>query len=62
MQQFKIGERVMWSGAFGRQMPKPATIVDNTGEKNDEVVYDLDNGHWAYGYQLQPIEETRATR
>jgi hypothetical protein len=23
------------------------------GEKNDQPVYDLDNGHWAYEYQLE---------
>lgn len=50
--QFKIGQEVLWSGSWGTQDPKPAKIVD-CGEKNDWAVYDLDNGHWAYEYQLQ---------
>ena len=50
--KFQIGDQVMWSGGWGTRAPKLATIVD-LGEKNDEPVYDLDNGHWAYEYQLQ---------
>jgi hypothetical protein len=29
----------------------PTTVIDN-------CVFDLDNGHWAYGYQIKPKEET----
>ena len=50
--KFQIGDQVMWSGGWGTRAPKLATIV-NLGEKNDEPVYDLDNGHWAYEDQLQ---------
>ena len=50
--KFQIGDQVMWSGGWGTRAPKLATIVD-LGEKNDEPVYDLDNGHWAYEDQLQ---------
>ena len=54
--RYKIGQQVMWSGGWGTQAPKPAKIVD-MGEKNNQPVYDLDNGHWAYGYQLQELTE-----
>ena len=50
--KFQIVDQVMWSGGWGTRAPKLATIVD-LGEKNDQPVYDLDNGHWAYEYQLQ---------
>jgi len=53
--QYEIGQEVMWSGGWGRQAPKPAKIIDK-GEKNCKPVYDLDNGHWAYEYQLERIE------
>ena len=52
--QYEIGQEVMWSGGWGREAPKPAKIID-TGEKNGKPVYDLDNGHWAYEYQLEVI-------
>lgn len=29
----------------------PTTVIEN-------CVFDLDNGHWAYGYQIKPKEET----
>jgi len=50
--QYEIGQEVMWSGGWGREAPKLAKIID-TGEKNGKPVYDLDNGHWAYEYQLK---------
>lgn len=50
--QFEIGQRVWWCGGFGTELPKLATIVD-LGEKNGRPVYDLDNDHWAYEYQLK---------
>ncbi len=53
---YKIGDTVMWRGGFGMHMAKPARIV-GLGEKNDEPVYDLDNGHWAYEYQLDSTTE-----
>lgn len=53
--QYEIGQEVMWSGGWGREAPKPAKIVD-VGEKNGKPVYDLDNGHWAYEYQLKAQE------
>lgn len=53
--QFEVGQQVMWSGGWGTREPKLATIVDK-GEKNDRPVYDLDNGHWAYEYQLEGVQ------
>lgn len=49
--KYEVGDAVMWCGGWGSRPPKPARIV-GLGEKNDEPVYDLDNGHWAYEYQL----------
>jgi hypothetical protein len=53
--QYEIGQRVMWSGGWGTYPPVAATITGN-GEKNGKPVYDLNNGHWAYEYQLQTID------
>lgn len=52
--QFEIGQEVQWSGSWGTRASKPAKIIDK-GEKNGQAVYDLDNGHWAYEYQLEVI-------
>ena len=52
--KFEVGQEVMWSGGWGTRAPQPAKIID-TGEKNDQPVYDLDNGHWAYEYQLKEV-------
>ena len=52
--QYEIGQKVMWSGGWGREAPKLAKVID-TGEKNGKPVYDLDNGHWAYEYQLEQV-------
>jgi hypothetical protein len=71
-ENLKIGNKVMWSGAWGSQAPVSATVVriekncdQGLGEFCDEipwsecgdrnVVVDLDNGHWSYGYQLKPM-------
>lgn len=50
--QYEVGQQVIWRGGWGSRTPIPAQIVDR-GEKNDQPVYDLDNGHWAYEYQLE---------
>ena len=66
----KVGVKVMWSGAWGRQAPvetvvtaiekdcegKQGTEVDFVDWNNcedDSVIVTLDNGHWAYGYQIK---------
>jgi hypothetical protein len=54
--KFNIGDQVIWRGGWGRNAPAPAKIID-LGEKNGEPVYDLDNGHWAYQYQLKTFAE-----
>ena len=56
--QFNIGDQVIWRGGWGVRTPQPARIV-GLGEKNDAPVYDLDNGHWAYEYQLEADHEAR---
>jgi hypothetical protein len=72
--RLKIGDKVMWRGAWGTQPPVVATIKGITlcpvGSKhgdpvnsvswdtvvNGKVVFDLTNGHWAYGHQInKPI-------
>lgn len=52
--KFQIGERVMWRGSFG-SAPPVETLVIGRGYKNDEPVYDLASGHWAYEGQLSPL-------
>lgn len=52
--QFEVGQEVIWRGGWGSRPPLPAKIVDK-GEKNNQPVYDLDNGHWAYEHQLQEV-------
>jgi hypothetical protein len=55
--KFQIGDRVMWSGSWGLEAAKPVTITGNCDQKNGKIVYDLDNGHWCYEYQLTMISE-----
>ena len=52
LNEFKIGQRVMWRGSWGTDPAKPATITGK-GTKNGRPVYDLDNGHWCYENQLE---------
>lgn len=70
MSILKIGDVVWWRGTWGAEPPKQATInrIEKTefyrskyGEEvnevnwNDNFVVILDNGHWAYNFQLQPL-------
>jgi len=52
---YQVGQRVMWSGTWGTEPPKPATVISLT-DKRGKLVYILDNDHWAYEYQLQTID------
>lgn len=52
---FQVGQFVMWRGGWGKHAPQPAKII-GIGVELGEVVYDLDNRHWAYADQLSPIE------
>jgi hypothetical protein len=70
--KIKVGDHVMWRGAWGSEAPKKAKVIgieitaspkDKEGAIASEVhhgkqhyIADLDNGKWAYGWQLNPIE------
>jgi hypothetical protein len=74
--KLKIGDKVMWRGAWNTEPPKEATVVSmelcangtKYGKEVKSVAWEtienakrsvtvsLDNGHWAYGYQLKPIK------
>ena len=61
--EYEVGDRVMWRGAFGAAVARPATIT-GLGEKNGRPLYDLDNGHWAYETQIdglvaEPVKEDK---
>ena len=70
----KVGDKVMWRGAWALDAPQEATVVgidlcksseDKYGDSVKEVdwryqhriVVTLDNNHWAYGYQIEPMPE-----
>lgn len=58
--KFRLGQTVIWRGSWGTDFPRLAVIVE-LAEKNDQPVYDLDNGHWAYEHQLSEVPvENRA--
>jgi len=64
MEKLKVGDEVIWRGSWGKDLPKEVKV--NCIEINDinvssigwdkvdsrDVVVDLDNGHWAYGFQI----------
>lgn len=68
----KIGDTVRWRGQWGEAREKPAVVTSieircigkyGTGVAEapwDDVkkqgVVSFANGHWAYGYQVDPIE------
>lgn len=69
MANLKVGDKVIWRGTWGKDIPKEATVTDIdfwNGNKisnpklidwelvrnGRDVVVSLDNGHWAYGFQL----------
>jgi hypothetical protein len=49
--KYKEGDKVRYRGDFGSGKVETVTIL-GIDEKNEEVVYDLDNGHWCYEYQV----------
>ena len=68
----KVGDKVMWRGAWGKETPKEAVVTEmelcGVGRKygkpissakwttvEKRVTVTLDNGFWAYGYQLDRI-------
>lgn len=68
----KTGDTVRWRGLWGKAQEEPAVVtgieVRCTGKYGTEVaeapweevkkhgVVSLANGHWAYGYQVDPID------
>jgi hypothetical protein len=73
--KLKIGDEVIWRGAWGKDVPKQVKIISievcngsKYGMGLSEVewsdiklnprnyVFDLNNEHWAYGYQLTEIK------
>ena len=51
MTHLRIGNKVNWTDSKTGSIPVEVTIT-NVGTEGDELVYDLDNGHWAYEHQL----------
>ena len=60
MSKFKVGQEVMWRGSWGRDLPVRAVISSEPTPVKGEVAYSLDNGHWAYTYQLEAIKGASA--
>jgi len=48
---YQIGDMVQYRGNFGNGPIEQVTVI-GIGSKNDRVVYDMNNGHWAYEYQI----------
>lgn len=55
MTKFKVGDRVIYRGAWNSQ-PGIETTITGIGEKNDRVVYDTDNEHWGYEDQFDALD------
>ena len=66
----KIGTKV--DSRFGEAKVTSIDLCENAGEKEgihvekirvdlkDRCIFDLDNGHWCYGYQITPQEVANA--
>jgi len=64
----RLGDIVIWRGSWGKDLPQQATVksieigdhctmvdeVDWHQLTDRSVTVVLDNGHWAYGFQLAP--------
>ncbi len=67
MKNLYLGDTVNWKGSFGKEPAKEASIVAITFKdievmeieqdllQDKDVIVTLDNGFWAYGYQIQKI-------
>ena len=65
MDKLKVGDEVIWRGSWGKDLPKVVKVtcievndinvssIEWVNSGNRSVVVDLDNGHWAYGFQIQ---------
>jgi hypothetical protein len=75
--KLRIGDLVLWSGSWGRDVSEPACIeamelcqegqkygeeieeIDWNSVKSRTLIVSLDNGHWAYGTQIERLYELR---
>lgn len=57
MTEFTIGQKVLYRGAWGTNLPRVCTITGR-GVEAGRVVYDNSLGHWGYAYQYEPVRET----
>lgn len=71
MSKIKVGDLVWWRGVWGTDAPKKATVksieltrsrkekegvpVNEVDSDNQTFLVDLDNGKWAYGWQVYPV-------
>lgn len=70
MKRLKVGDQVLWRGAWGEGKEEKATVtrIEATAQVHEKYgnevskvdwdkpfIVDLDNGHWAYSTQLKPI-------
>ena len=72
MSKIKVGDFVMWRGAWGSEPPAKAKVIgleitetrrDKEGTpatevspRHDHFIVDLDNGKWAYGWQVEQLQ------
>jgi len=71
----RVGDVILWSGSWGRDIQKPAKVTKIEADCNDlardgtsvvqmlwadltgrENVVTLDNGHWAYAFQIKQLD------
>jgi hypothetical protein len=75
MNKLKVGDTVNWNGNFGHDISKEAKVeaisinakgqdidvedIDWSHVKDRSVIVTLDNGSWAYGYQVSRIGKSK---
>ena len=70
MAKLRVGDTVMWKGSWGKDIAKEVIVTDmeystdgkiikvmdwETVMSGREIIVSLNNGHWAYGFQLSKI-------
>jgi hypothetical protein len=53
--RLKIGDKVLYSGAWGTEKPKKA-VITGIDEKDNKKVYDTNIKHWGYAYQFKKLK------